>query len=397
MHLLKILIHDRSGHPFQVQLSRELARRGHTVLHSYAEFFQTPKGKLAKQADDPEPFVVSGITLDEEFQKYSFRRQIQERQYAHKLVRQIQEFQPKVVIYSNTPPDALAYVYKKLFDGPIKQIFWVQDLYGIAIQKILRQKLWIFGDLVGGYYSRLERRLLRQSQEIVLITDDFLPLMQSWRVSDEKISVIPNWAPLEDIPLECKRNSWSEAHQLHDKFCIVYSGTLGMKHNPDLLLQLAFRFREIDNVRIVVVSEGLGADWLKQKKNEQGLDNLILLPFQPFDVLPQVLATADILVAVLESSAGVFSVPSKVLTYLCAGKPLLLGVPKENLAARIVQRNGIGIVVDPGDAEGFVDTAIALHGNAPQRAIMSAKAREYAEAHFDIEKIATQFEKIILR
>jgi len=30
---MRIGIHDFSGHPFQVQLSRELASRGHEVVH----------------------------------------------------------------------------------------------------------------------------------------------------------------------------------------------------------------------------------------------------------------------------------------------------------------------------------------------------------------------------
>ena len=32
---MKIIVHDYAGHPFQVQLSRRLASRGHEVLHLY--------------------------------------------------------------------------------------------------------------------------------------------------------------------------------------------------------------------------------------------------------------------------------------------------------------------------------------------------------------------------
>ena len=44
---LRIAVHDYSGHPFQVQLSRALAERGHEVLHLYSTRFQTPRGPLA--------------------------------------------------------------------------------------------------------------------------------------------------------------------------------------------------------------------------------------------------------------------------------------------------------------------------------------------------------------
>jgi len=94
-------------------------------------------------------------------------------------------------------------------------------------------------------------------------------------------------------------------------------------------------------VRVVVISEGPGVEWLRERKVAEGLNNLILLPFQNFKEMPDVLAASDVLMAVLEPEAGIFSVPSKVLTYHCAGKPVLGGIPAENLAARIISQNRI--------------------------------------------------------
>ncbi|MEA2536558.1 MAG: colanic acid biosynthesis glycosyl transferase WcaI, partial [Chloroflexota bacterium] len=73
---LRIAVHDYSGHPFQVQLSRELARRGHEVLHLYSTTFQTPKGPLDPLPSDPRSFMIEGIDLGETFQKYSFVRRL---------------------------------------------------------------------------------------------------------------------------------------------------------------------------------------------------------------------------------------------------------------------------------------------------------------------------------
>ena len=83
-------------------------------------------------------------------------------------------------------------------------------------------------------------------------------------------------------------------------------------------MDIALALRDQDQVRIVVVSEGLGAKFLKKKREEFKLDNLIILDFQPFESVPEVMGTADILIAILDKDAGVFSVPSKVLTYHCA-------------------------------------------------------------------------------
>jgi len=43
---MRVLIHDFSGHPFQAQLSRNLASRGHDVLHQYSSQYVTGHGRL---------------------------------------------------------------------------------------------------------------------------------------------------------------------------------------------------------------------------------------------------------------------------------------------------------------------------------------------------------------
>jgi putative colanic acid biosynthesis glycosyltransferase WcaI len=109
-----------------------------------------------------------------------------------------------------------------------------------------------------------------------------------------------------------------------------------------------------------------------------------------------VLGSADVLTAILEPDAGVFSVPSKVLTYLCARRPLLLAVPAENLAAKIVDQNKAGLVVDPKDVQSFLKSADRLRREERQREIFANNARAYAESHFEIQAIADKFENFLL-
>lgn len=393
---MRILLNDRPGHPFEVQLSRKLAERGHTVLHCYGEFFQSPRGALQKTAVDPDNFNIAGIQLDKPFAKYSFsKRLFQEIKYSQLLVDQIKTFQPDVVIFANTPSEAMSLVYWRLRHENIHFVFWVQDMYGIAISKILSKRLPLIGRIVGRFYLGLDRYLLKKSEKIILITEDFRSLLAEWKIDPAKTHVIPNWATLADLPVRAKNNTWAQKHQLTDKFYFLYSGTLGMKHNPELLLQLALHYRQDDQVRVVVISEGLGADWLQEQKAAHGLSNLILLPYQPYEDLPDVLGAADVLMAILEPDAGVFSVPSKVLSYLCAARPLLLAVPPENLSARIVAQNEAGLVVLPDDTAAFVRAADVLRQDENLRQQLGRNGRAYAETHFDIEKITDQFESII--
>ncbi len=393
---MRLLVHDYAGHPFQVQLSRALARRGHDVRHAYCASLQTtPRGALAPQPDDPASFSVSDLRLARPLEKYAFvTRWRQENEYGRLISEEVAQFAPDVVISGNAPLDAQRRLLRACRGRGVPFVYWVQDLLGLATHRLLREKIPVLGEGVGRYYAGLERRLLRQSDHAVLITEDFVPLLRGWGLAEEKLSVIENWAPLDKVPPRPADNAWARAHGLAGKTCLLYSGTLGMKHNPELLLRLALDFRDREDVRVVVVSQGLGADWLDEQKATHGLDNLVLLGFQPFEDLPDVLATGAVLLAVLEADAGVFSVPSKVLTYLCAARPLLLAVPPENLAARLVQQHDAGRCVPPDDADAFARAAADLLNDDGLRDRLGRNARAYAERAFALDAITDAFEAV---
>lgn len=395
---MRILLHDNSGHPFQVQLARELARRGHVVRHLFNARFQTPRGSLTHLPGDPTTFEVAAIDPGKPMAKYDyFTRFRQERAYGRLLEREMEAFQPDVALLSNTPPDALLTPQSWCRANHRGFVFWVQDIYAEAIARLAAPRLGPLGAPVVWHYRRLEAGLLRRSDQVVAITDDFRPLLKSWRVDEQRVTTIENWAPLEELPPHPRDNDFAREHDLNGKLVFMYSGTLGLKHNPGLLLGIAERYRDDPGVRVVIVSEGLGATWLAERKQAARLDNLLLLPFQPFARMPDMLASADVLMAILEPEAGVYSVPSKVLTYFCAGRPLLAAMPAENLAARTIAAQGAGIVVAPDDGQGFAGAATRLHDDPEARTTLGCNARRYAEATFDIHRIADRFEAVITK
>ncbi len=145
-----------------------------------------------------------------------------------------------------------------------------------------------------------------------------------------------------------------------------------------------------------MASEGTGADWLRQHSADHALTNVRFVGFQPYENLPEVLATGDVLLVILERTAAAFSVPSKLLSYQCAGRPLLASVPPENLSSRIISSSNSGIVVPPDDHRGFVEAARRLVNDGVLRTEMGADARRYAEDTFDITSIGDAFESIIV-
>lgn len=390
--MLRIAVFDYPGHAFAVQLSRRLAERGHVVRHVSFADFQAPKGDLDKAAADGR-FDSVTLQLGEPFQKYNFfKRRGQEIRVGRLAAAAIAEHRPDIVLAGNAPIDAHRQVADHCLSSGTPMVYWLQDVNSIAIERILGQRLGMLGRLIGWIYKVIERRMLRSSSICVAITDDFIPLLMRWGIPRERIAVIENWAPIDDIPRLEPPTPWGAAHGLTAPGTFIYAGTLSLKHDPAQLLALAERLNERGDARLVVASEGVGADYLRQ--HGANLAALRVMAFQPFSAFAEMLASADVLVAVLEPDAGVFSVPSKILSYFCAGRPVLASIPSDNLAAKLIDRNRAGLVVAPGDVESFVAAAERLLDEPDLARDMGRNARAHAEASFAIDGVAERFERV---
>ena len=391
--MTKVMVIDYSGHPFQVQLSRSLARYGFETLHAFAASSETPKGELERRDDDPATFSTRAVSLNEPFNKTDFvKRRSQERRLGHLFAELVRDYQPELIIASNCPIETLRFILNAKRQVGATFIFWLQDLLGEATTRVLAQRLGPIGYLPGYYYQRLERGFLREADHIVAISDDFLPILKSkYGIAPEDVTVIENWSPIEDLPQYPRDNEWAQAHLPPCDFRLIYSGTLGFKQDPAALLELA---EKID-CEIVVFSQGEAANRLASDAARRGLGNLSVRPWLPFSDLPKALAGADLLVVLLEPDAGIFSVPSKVLTYLCSGRPILGSISGDNLAAKIINQNGAGTTCEPGDHDSLIDAARSFYSDRKRVDIAGRAGRAYAEKTFDITAIAVRFKKII--
>lgn len=391
---MHVMVHDYAGHPFQVQLSRELARRGHRVTHAWFAEDQGPKGRLSKSAEDAAVLEFLPMGRGVSYSKTNFlKRRADDIAYGRACAAWIADNRPDVVISGNTPTEAQEKIIAGCRANGTAFIYWCQDFYSIAAAKILSKRLPIIGDVIGAYYRLLERSQMLRADFIIHITDGFLAQTDCWGIPREKVAVIPNWGALDEIPTMDRETRWAQRHDLKRPARIIYSGTLALKHNPELLRAIAAA--EVERADIVVVGSGTGA--VELAVDTKGPQNLKVLPVQSIEDFPAVLASADILIAVIEADAGAYSVPSKVLSYLCAGRPIVLAAPPENLASRIVTDTGAGIVVDPNDSQAFVNAI--RHFLDDRRAATAAgrAGRRYAEETFNVPHIADQFERAIVK
>ena len=389
---MRIVICDYAGHPFQAELSRCLARRGHPVLHLHFADLQAPKGQLTVQPGDSPNFHVAGITTGQVFDKGQFlKRRFLEAKVGRLMAARAADFAPDVVVGCNMPLDAQKRLRQACAARGVAFVVWLQDIVSQATYHFLSEKLGLIGRLIGQHYLRLEAKLLRSSEAIVAISDKFVRPLEQWGVDPHKVRVVPNWATLSEISPVAKDNDWARQHGLHDKPVALYTGTLGLKHDPALLLQLA-QASAASGLQVVVVSEGAGPNWLARRKAELGVANLTILPFQPMERYPEVLGAGDILLAMIGREAAGFSVPSKILSYLAAGKPVVASIAADNDAAATIRAANAGIIVEPGDIAAFCGSVQRLNADPDKCRRLGLNARRFAEGSFDVDAKAALFE-----
>jgi glycosyltransferase involved in cell wall biosynthesis len=397
MRAPRVLVHDYAGHVGQVAVSRELARRGFEVLHLYAAGIETPRGALERRPGDPANFAIQPVHFTTCFHKHSYvLRQMQEIRYGKPLVRAMRAFAPDIVLSANTPLFPQAALQRACRRGGLPFLFWMTDIYSLAVAGGLRGKLGPLGPLIAGFYHRLERTLLAKADGVVVIAEGFRDILCRWGIARGDVRVIPVCAPVDEITPGPKDNAWSRAQGIATTRNIVYSGTLGTKHNPRLIAALARHFADQPAVRIVVISQGVGADYLKARKQAGNLNNLLLLPFQPYDRMSEVLASADVLLAILEPQAATYSLPSKVLSQLCAGRAQVVAVPAGNAVAHLVTEAEAGIVISPDDETGFVRAVDKWRNDEVGRARMGASGRAHAERALAVGALGDAYQDAII-
>ena len=396
---MRVTVHDYSGHPFQVQLSRELARRGHAVLHEFSTQYVTGRGKLTVTDGDPCTLRIEGVRARRPIRKYDpLARMRFELSYAHAWRTRLEREPADVVVACNVPLFALAAVRRHLARSRQPWVFWHQDIYSLGVSAEIDRRLPApIAAPLRRWADGLERSQVRSADRVVAIGDAFVHQYRAWGLPVDHVDVIPNWAPIDDLVPGPRDNAWTRDQGLaSEPVRLLYAGTLGRKHNPLLLLELldGARARGLD-ATLVVCSEGVGADELAAAAGDR--PDVRVLGYQPAERFAEVLAGADIMVALLEPDADAFSVPSKVLSYLSAGRPTIALVPDGNPAAHDVRAAG-GFVAAPSHtgARAAADWLAGTVASDPAAlAHLGRRARLLAERRFDISAITDRFEDIL--
>src|SRR5690606_11647969 len=89
------------------------------------------------------------------------------------------------------------------------------------------------------------------------------------------------------------------------------------------LLQSAILLKD-KSIDFFIIGEGVMKEYVKEQINKNGLHKVHLLPYQPRELMPQLLAYADLQFIFMSKEMEAHGFPSKVYTILACSKPLLV-------------------------------------------------------------------------
>ena len=366
---MKILLNDYSGHPFPFELSQYLSKK-FNLIHTYADYFQSPKANFDVKKKNNKIKTIP-IKINKKFRKDNFfSRRSMDIDYGKKIIDLIKKNSPDVVICAQIPLDPLYRIIDFCKKNKIKTIFWMQDIYSVAIGRILNKKIPLLGWIIGKYYFYLEKQCENNSDKIVVISPDFKKFIDKKNLN--KTRVIENWSPIIK-PSQKKIKYFKKKYNPKNKFCFMYSGTLGYKHNSNLFIKLAEQF---PNSIILISSKGKFADKIK-KISKKKFKNIKVIDWIKYENLSSFLSISNALIATLEKDASTFSVPSKIYTYLTTGKPILGSMPPENLGSKIIYKTKAGHVSKPDDIESFINNARKIKKSKKIRKYFSNNSKKY--------------------
>lgn len=264
---------------------------------------------------------------------------------------------------------------------------WVQDLWpeSLAATGAVRSPrlLRIAARVVRGIYRRCDLVLVQ--------SEGFVGAVRAVCPEARRVRVLPNWAEPFYRPLEIEAGA-AERGELPDGFTVLFAGNLGSSQALETVLAAADLLRERP-IHWVFVGDGNRRRWLEEESRRRGLDGRVrFLGQRPPERMPRYLALADVLlVSLRRDPAFAATVPTKVQSYLAAGKPILAALEGEG--ARVVESSGAGRVVPPEDPEALARAARELQElGAAARARMGERGREHSVLHFDRERLVSRLD-----
>jgi glycosyltransferase involved in cell wall biosynthesis len=227
------------------------------------------------------------------------------------------------------------------------------------------------------------RFYLERADRVVAIGDTMRQRLEAKGARPERVRVIPNWVDTEALTPQPRDNPWAREHDLVGTFVLMHSGNIGHAQNLDALIRAGTFLRDLDDLRIALIGGGARRNELKELARVLEVDSVVFMGYQPRDVLPLSLSSADVHVVGLASGLSGYVVPSRLYGILSVGRPVIVAADADSETAQIVAEVDCGIVVPPGRPELLARAIRGAHEGEYDLEAMGARGRDYVTANAD--------------
>jgi glycosyltransferase involved in cell wall biosynthesis len=377
----KICIIDHAGHTSQFDLAITLAKNNYNVLFAYTKNLSTPNANFQNHKN----LDIIPLELGKDFNKYNyFKRIIDEIRLGLIQIKLVKLHEPSIVQSANNP---LLSQLILLFFCKFKRILfinWITDLLGVGIKNTLKRKNAFLSFFVGGFFLMVEKICAFFSTWNITIAYKFEDYLKSKKIKN--VSTILNWAPLNNDNIT--KSDFFQLNNLNKKKILLFSGTLGKKHSTEILFNISKNLT--NEYFLVVITNPEIVNELNSDAKSRNLSRIKFYPFQPAEKVMHIFNSAFLLINILNDDSN-FSVPSKVLSYIVAAKPIFLVMPEDNEISQMVIKNNLGVVVNHKDNEILLKKLNQLLKDQELRNIFSNNCKKYSKDNFLSENKMNEF------
>lgn len=288
------------------------------------------------------------------------------------------------LVWGTSPPifqGATAWLLARLKGVPF--VFEVRDLwpaFAIGVG-VLRNKTLIALSLW------LEKFLYTHADQLVVNSPGFVEHIKARGAGS--VEIIPNGADPEMFDPAADGKAFRQEHNLEGCFIAIYAGAHGMSNDLGVVLEAARLLQDQPKIKVILVGDGKEKQRLQTEADAMGLENVLFLPPFAKEAMAEVLAAADVCIAILKPIAWYKTTyPNKVFDYMAAGRPVVLAI--DGVIRQVVDDAGAGVFTPPGDPQAMALAIEKLAGNPSALKKMGAAGRAYVEKHFNRAVLAQQ-------
>jgi colanic acid biosynthesis glycosyl transferase WcaI len=260
--------------------------------------------------------------------------------------------------------------------------------YGLIFQDLMGRAAAQSGISGGGAVARLigrvEGHVARGAIAVAIVSPDFRTFLEANGVPGSRIVELPNWTHIP-APFRPREQTRSRLRWSTDDTIVLHAGNMGLKQGLEQVVGAARNAYHVEpDVRFVLMGDGNQRAELERLAD--GLPNVTFRPFEPAATFSDVLAAADVLLLCERPTVVDMSLPSKVTSYLAAGRPIVAAVVEDGATARLLRRSGAALLVEPADPTGMLEAITALRDDPVTSARLASAAVRFAKRELSSDK-----------